>query len=76
VGPALILVNVAIAGGRNAMGKKLGHLAIEIHYDIVAESTGKAKHCINIIKTIFHRDCKEITRKEKQIYSRALFRIW
>jgi hypothetical protein len=58
------------------MGKKLGHLSIVVHFDIVAESTGKASRCINIVKNVFRRDCKETVRKENQVYSTATFRIW
>lgn len=60
------------------MGKKRGHLYIQIGYDELAESSGLAKYYIGIIKKMFsrHADFEDKQRKDNQIYSHFIIRIW
>ena len=70
MGPALILVNVAIVGRGNFLGKKKGHLYIQVGYDMEAEKSGLAAKYIGAIKKMAtNNDYDDNPRKGNQVYS-------
>lgn len=60
------------------MGKKMGHISIQIHYDRAAESAGMAKTYIDSIKRLLPQNdnFSEKARKDNQVYSVFTLRIW
>lgn len=78
MGQILIPLKFVTAGRRYCLGKKKGHIYIEVKYDIAAEDAGMANRYIGLIKKMVfgNDDFNYKPRKGDQVYSTFTIRIW